>query len=375
MQTVEQLMETAASAAAAPMMGTWEDSETQLFDLSLSPPDKKRRGRSDSSQRIPGVTALAATPRAASRPRADPSPARRRARPAPSKDWGLTAPGDFEGKVKEAIDGIIHMTKDLEERTAELTRLELQGRQRDAALKSEIDGAVQGLGAFQPKIHDIEHDVNRIKNVLEKHEEHETGMQDYLEKLHAQRPREGQAVMAAFRHLDHEIESLKAHLASGPSYGAAISPQDSERVQAIEVKVQALFQQHEAGVLQSLFGIAEQQAQRIAQLECAAARPADAPGLPTAPCQPCGSGFAATGQQWTGGCCAPTETHGPYPVAPGARGPLASGHAGSSGNGLPPYVATTVGGNGMCHCVHVEPIHARVLYLEQLPRVHPHGQE
>ncbi len=106
MPTVQQLME---AAAAGP--------NVELFDLSISPPEKKRRGRSESSQRIPDVTALA-TVRSGSRPRAGtpqpwPAPGRRRPRPSQSVDWSQVArvdahpSSDFELQVKSALNEIL----------------------------------------------------------------------------------------------------------------------------------------------------------------------------------------------------------------------------------------------------------------------------
>ena len=42
--------------------------------------------------------------------------------------------------------------------------------------------------------------------------------------------------------------------------------------------------------------------------------------------------------------------------------------AGSSGDGLPPFVRTAAGGNGSCHCRCVEQLTVRVRALEQIPR-------
>ena len=381
-----------AMAPAAATAGTVDKSEsdTQLFDISTSPPDRKRRGRSETSQPIPDVTTLA-TGRPAARPRTGTPQqlGRRRGRTTQGVDWGQMAravhrridagpnPSNFERQVKEAIEDILDLLgqhtdqlKELDDGAAEMAKLELQARQRHAVMKTELADVQAHLDEAKQDIHrlkdvvtrhegheaEIQQDINRLKGVVTRHEEHESEVQQYITALDGERPREGQAVMAAFKHLANDVDLLKKQTASGLNRvaGATISPQDSERVNAMEAKVHALYQQHENGVLQSLYGVVEQQAQRIAHLECADTRPAEAPGLHAAPCEPCNSGFAGTGQEWCGGHYHPT-------------GPPPAGQAGSSGDGLPPYVARSQGGNGLCHCVHVEQLDARVRFIEQRP--------
>ena len=53
-----------------------------------------------------------------------------------------------------------------------------------------------------------------------------------------------------------------------------------------------------------------------------------------------------------------------YLGASGAEAPTGNG-AGGSSDGLPLFVKTAAGGNGVCHCIHVEQLLIRVRALEQ----------
>ena len=281
--------------------------------------------------------------------------------------------------VNQAMDGERDKRLNLE---AELARVEFQRRQDMAVQKEQTLAEVphrmatfisDGLGPqLDGKIAEANQLLVKLESEVKELRTHEAKVENYLQGLEADRPREGQAIqqlvqteVGKVRDLVQELgnysivaDKLNATHAGFLDHHGRLAAAET-RITAAETKIAA----HDAGLL-------VQGEHYTAPPMCMppAARPPRAPGLNlTAAFQagaaaaiPCGSGNC--GDASCQGAADATGTPTP-PGAPQGQMPGSSG----DGNPMGVMLQRVTAGNGVCHCPHVTKLQEQVAALERRP--------
>ncbi len=308
------------------------------------------------------------------------------------RDLGLAAPGINEqleadreqiGMLRQAIEGLYNMIVvqdnaygDMREQMNAMQHLDHQSRQRYQELANSVDEVSNKLNAAGAITHQSFEELRKHINETPKYDKdkgldfsrvdklegdlralgaifvqktlRDTEVENYLQEIEGKRPREGEALMQAFKYLHAEIDNLKngvtqQAVATAGSITAiaqrGLSDDELKRLTEMENKVNELYTAGDKNHWQ----------QRVLAME----HRVDDLGATAAPG---GAETSVAAGHSPGVQCQTCGNHG----TPGAPG--------GSQDGLPPYLLTVHGGNGSCHCVHVVKLEQRVGLLEQAAR-------
>ena len=254
-------------------------------------------------------------------------------------------------------------------------------------LKQSLQGDIGQV--IEKKVSAIEESIAKLQGAMASNTDREQAMAKYLEDLHGQRPQEGQAVLETFRRVDQEIGNVKAKIQQfekfQPSAAAVEPPFNSsavltkENLEQLNVMYRKLdffegMQQEIAttkALAESLGNGCADLTRRVLTLEedyggrdvgsCGHAHP---PGIG---CGGAGVGLNLVGA-FNGTAALPPGT--PAGSAGGWAHGGAAGGAGQShgGGGAPSWndgrIQAIIGGNNICHCVHVAELIGKVAVLE-----------
>ena len=224
-------------------------------------------------------------------------------------------------------------------------------------------------------------EMQKMKHFIEKHEDQDNKMAAYLEQLAADRPLEGFTITETFKALHKSIEELKhrtaknevyvkevsaAQAAVGAATPACLGTKEAEMCNKMMQDIATLRQEmdtvkdkrcHCDHVDQNLERLvaAEQQIILVMQAMARAAPPQAGPFT----AHMCGAGahYPGSSLAWTPLGCG----HG----VQGAMGVPADEPAGET----PVCFSVSNGGNGICHCTHVEDLLRRMAAAERSSRV------
>jgi len=240
----------------------------------------------------------------------------------------------------------------------------------------------------------LEEKVLTIQKVLNEIQGKGAKVEDYLEKLHEERPKEGQAVVELVNNQVSQVREMVSRFEpprgdhqhpTGIPFTQAMSNTLKEMHEKIMVHEATLMNQanHEQRILATETQVLQttEYLNKKQQDEAGAPKPtgfsmcgAYSAGLAAA-AQRAGTGTGTGTSSCHGGT--PTEQWG-FGTGPGAGGVAppgipgigtgtgTTGGAGSSGDGDPQraVLAAVIGGNGQCHCVHVKTLIGQVAALE-----------
>ena len=408
----------AMAAAEVPIEGAMAPAE---FDLSQSPQKdedtemKRRRQRTTPGAPRPRSSSAAAeggTKRALSEPL-------ERSRPGPSGSPWTDDPRavhrrvqiDPQGPVNASLQGVneqleadrIHMGM-LKEAIERIYATQCQHAADNASIRKRLDdvtdinqqktliemksiraklNAVEAVGNVEnfrvemratfeqllpdlldAKVQQLKEGVVQLQKIIAVNEERENRMASYLERLHAELPEEGRTIMDTFNAFHRDLEEQKVNIqrvgnemaqvvAASASAGAAAGMSATEKTMCDSMfnQIKAVMEEQQKHLVK--LNVVDVHADRVASLETQMKSlilrgPASGPrAYGGDPAQSAASPFSA-------GLCGPGSAPPGMPgAAPGAPG------------GLPDCWLTTNGGNGLCHCHHVEQLLGRVTALEQ----------
>ena len=238
--------------------------------------------------------------------------------------------------------------------------------------------SIQGdLGqAIDLKVSIIEDSINKLQHAMATNTDREQAMAKYLEDLHGQRPQEGQAVLETFRRVDAEIGNVKAkiqqfetlHHGAAPEHpfasGQVLSKENFDQLNTMYRKM-AIFDniQHDVMTTKALAdnlsnGCAEL-SRRVLTLE-----EDNSGGREHTSCgrsQPPGINLVGA-YNGTAGPASSSDGGWPGALCPqGAGGGPGDGGAPSWNDGR---IQAIIGGNNICHCIHVKDLIDKVAALE-----------
>ena len=295
---------------------------------------------------------------------------------------------DLEGKIEKART---HTLKAIE---IEMTDRERFGKHllgHDAPILQPL---VEGI--MRDKVTEVDGKL-KILNAWVAARTHRDGkVEAYLHELHTARPEEGKAVGTAFMAVAQELLEIRAVAgaaawqsgdapgAGGGGGGGGGAAPDNAAFEELSKQVAFIqgtllqgkchcvhVDQHELR-----FGAVEQKVieseKHLRILEGAlrhAQRPAAPPQQSTAQCAPCNAGpwpGAAAAAAPAASCpCGPNPWASYVPTGSSAVPPGKQDFPGDGGgNGAPWFVAEACGGNGKCHCVHVNELMGEVEELK-----------
>ena len=229
----------------------------------------------------------------------------------------------------------------------------------ETRLPAVIEQAATGLTA---RIAATETLLEQLKNSNAKHAE-------YLNELHAARPKEGQAVVDGFQQVTQEVGRVKDLISQieGKAATQNIFPQDSTTLtkEMMDALTDMYLKVNSMAQLYNSYGVMCQKVEQNALLSealstsCAEfVRRLDALDKHV----PNDSGVAA----WQAGTCGGALNAGASAWNPGHGAPCCPpGMPSSSGDGGDnARINAIVGGNGICHCIHVKELMGKVDVME-----------
>ena len=379
-------MNTTGTGKQVPIPIDTPDSLSEDSLIFSSPPKKgSRRPRSSSATgRTRAASARPPVPRARAHARR-PSPALMAA--ARNGEHSLVAPADdtaearlvaleqqqkidhlYFGQIRAALhnlnDHTAHFSekfKTIEQETAEHMQMGLQVRRELAHVRDTVDSKVQAMitdiaARLDAKFVGVEAQMAVLQTSV-------NDQQAYITSLEAQRPKDGNLVKETFVAMDNEVNKVKqmvGHIESNGVFGQGGEVLTKDMLSALELMKNKLDKLN-PDIIESSFhrlsatmdvlshscaGFHE----RFAGLE-----QSDAAGI--APPPPPAYG-GRRGTRWA--TAAPQACGGCDDAACGAPG-LGAGH---SGNLSDQRLNALIGGNGMCHCIHVSELINKVAKLE-----------
>jgi hypothetical protein len=204
----------------------------------------------------------------------------------------------------------------------------------------------------------IEAKLTSIKGAMESIHATETEMKEYLIELEKARPEEGRLVFTAFKELKQEVTSVKAFQMQQAAATTSLSTATAAGLNGLAATGVS------SGLSATHVVMLDKMKEQIEALVIAEhARPCHCEDVDnnTGRIAYLEAQVASMQGAATYGTAAATS------FSLGASGTQASAGNGAAGSadGLPLFVKNAAGGNGVCHCVHVEQLLIRVRALEQ----------